>query len=316
GVRLPDDQGVAFVGGNWLPSPVSAAKLERKVAAFGPRHGGTLIDAQDPWFRPIDLLTGPDGSVFVVDWYDKRASHLDPRDNWDKTNGRIYKVSYRGTKNLDRFDVSKKSSEELVALRSEANDWWPEMARRILAERRDRAVVPKLRKLVSEDREPDLALRDLWALDVSGGLDEPTARSLLDHPVPGVRRWVIRRLGDEGTMSHSLLSRPLPRATDEPDSLVRSQLASSCQRWKSPASLAILARLLARSEDTTDPHIPLLLWWAVERQIRPDREGVLALLSSPDVQKLSLAREFLLERTARALCSSGLADELKACGRC
>ena len=55
-------------------------------------------DANDTWFRPVDCLAGPDGSVYVADWYDKRANHVDPVDNWDKTNGRIYKIEHQGTR--------------------------------------------------------------------------------------------------------------------------------------------------------------------------------------------------------------------------
>ena len=84
----------SFIGGNLLSNAVYWHVLERDGSTFAGRHGGTLIDARDRWFRPIDLLAGPDAAVYVVDWYDKRAAHLDPRDTWDRTNGRIYRVVY------------------------------------------------------------------------------------------------------------------------------------------------------------------------------------------------------------------------------
>ena len=76
------------------PTPSTGTSSSRDGSTFAGRHGGTLIDARDRWFRPIDLLAGPDAAVYVVDWYDKRAAHLDPRDTWDRTNGRIYRVVY------------------------------------------------------------------------------------------------------------------------------------------------------------------------------------------------------------------------------
>jgi putative membrane-bound dehydrogenase-like protein len=312
----PEEFRGAFIGGNLLANAVYWHKLERKGSTFRARHGGTLVDARDNWFRPIDLLTGPDGSVFVVDWYDKRASHLDPRDNWDKTNGRIYKLVYRDTKpNTTVGDLTNYTSRQLVAFRESGNDWFPDMARRILAERRDRAVVRPLRVLVASDRDEVVALRDLWALYVSGGFGIDDGLRLLDHPLAGVRRWSVRLLGDDRLMSPEIRDRLRDLAAKEPDPTVRSQLASSCQRWRAGDALPILAALRARSEDVSDPQIPLLLWWAYEVHLRNHAEAIADEFCSAEVQKLPLVRDVLLERLARALASDGSETTLAACAR-
>ena len=109
GRRLPAAFRGAFIGGNLLSNAVYWHVLEQSGSTFAGRHGGTLIDARDRWFRPIDLLAGPDAAVYVVDWYDKRAAHLDPRDTWDRTNGRIYRVVYGDRrKRAEPFDLSKR----------------------------------------------------------------------------------------------------------------------------------------------------------------------------------------------------------------
>ncbi len=315
GDAYPDDFRDAFIGGNLLSNTVYWHKLEGLGSSYAGRHGGTLIDARDTWFRPIDLLLGPDASVYVVDWYDRRASHLDPRDNWDKSNGRIYRVVYGERRKVPPFDLSKLPSRELVALRSNTNDWFPAEARRILAERRDPSVIPALKASLQAERDEVRALRDLWALYVSGGLDDSTALGLLDHAVAGVRRWTVRLLGDEHRMSTSLLASLVELARQEPDSQVRSQLASSCRRWDAKAALPILAGLMRRAEDTSDTHVPLLIWWALERQMRDDRDGVVDLIASADAQRSPLVREALLERVARLLASRGEPDDFKACAR-
>ncbi len=151
-----------FIGGNLLSNAVYWHVLQQDGSTFTGRHGGTLIDARDRWFRPIDLLVGPDAAVYVVDWYDKRAAHLDPRDTWDRTNGRIYRVVYGDRRKVTPFDLAKRSSDELVSLRESTNDWWAVEARRMLAERRDPAVIPRLKSLLHDDRETTIALRDLW----------------------------------------------------------------------------------------------------------------------------------------------------------
>ena len=68
---------------------------------------------------------GPDGNVYLIDWYDKQACHVGGQvDVWDRTNGRIYKISYRGTKPVTGVDLAKKSDKELVELLSDKNEWY------------------------------------------------------------------------------------------------------------------------------------------------------------------------------------------------
>jgi len=313
GDALPAPFRGAFIGGNLLSNTVYWHILKRQGSTFSGRHGGTLIDARDRWFRPIDLLIGPDAAVYVVDWYDKRAAHLDPRDTWDRSNGRIYRVVYGERRKLPSFDLAKRSSAELVELRTSPNDWFAREARRLLAERHDRSVVPRLKSLVKTDRDETLALRDLWALHASGGLDDGLALDLLSHPVAGVRRWTIRLLGDDHRMNSALREKLTTLAAGEPDAMVRSQLASSCQRWVPEDALPILGRLFERDRDRADPHIPSLLWWAIEWQMRRDRTAVVALLCTPNVQRSALVQEALLERVARVLASDGSDVDFALC---
>ena len=304
-----------FIGGNLLSNTVYWHDLEPKGSTFTARHGGTLIDARDSWFRPIDVLVGPDGAVYVVDWYDKRASHLDPRDTWDKTNGRIYRVVHGERPRVAPFDLSRRSSAELVDLRTSTNDWYASEARRLLAERRDASIIPRVKGLVVEDRDEPIALRDLWALYLSGGLDDSTALGLLEHPSAGVRRWTVRLLGDDRRMNESLRATLVDMAREESDPLVRSQLAASCQRWGASDALAILDPLMRRSEDMGDAQIPLMVWWALERQLRNDRDAVIARLARPDTEQAPMVRDVLLERVARVLASRGEPDDFAACAR-
>jgi len=312
---LPDRFRGAFIAGNLLSNAVYWHELKHDGSTFAGRHGGTLIDAHDRWFRPIDLLVGPDAAVYVVDWYDKRASHLDPRDNWDRSNGRIYRVVYGERRKLAPFDLTKRTSAELVDLRTSPNDWYAATARRILAERRDRAIVPSLATMLASDKDERLALRDLWALYVSGGLDDRTALGLLGHPLACVRRWTVRLLGDDGRMGRELHGRLVALAVHEPDPQVRSQLASSCQRFEAADAIPILGRLATRSEDQKDPHIPNLIWWAFERQLRRDRAAVVSYLGTPAAQRAALVKGAVLQRAARALASDASDDDFAACAR-
>src|SRR5262249_21619764 len=154
------------------------------------------------------------------------------------------------------------SSKELIALLSHANDWYAREARRILAERRDPAIIPDLKKQIA-DHKGQLALESLWALYVSGGLDDTFALTALQHANEDVRAWTVRLLGDARKVSPEVLSRLIELAKQEPSPVVRSQLACSAKRLPGPDCLALVRELLTHKEDVDDPHIPLLLWWAI-----------------------------------------------------
>lgn len=305
GGAYPAEFDGVFIGGNLLANTVYWHPLKPRGSTVAGRHGGTLLDAHDPWFRPIDLLTGPDGCIRVVDWYDRRASHLDPRDTWDKSNGRIYRIVHDdGPAPLKPFDLSRLSSDALVDLRTHRNAWWPDTARRILSERRDASVIPKLKTLLASERDEPLALRDLWALNACGGADRETLAGLLDHPVAGVREWAVRLLGDDPVpLTPVLLERLLLLAQHEPDPGVRSQLAASAQRWPAPDALPLVTRLATRDEDATDTFLPLQLWWATERLLRTEPSAVIDALTRPEILAHAIVRGTLLERLARAFAS-------------
>jgi putative heme-binding domain-containing protein len=304
--------------------------LEPKGSSFTAHFGGDFLIGNDNCFRPVDCLVGPDGALYIADWCDKRANHVDPVNNWDRTRGRVYKVQYIGGSaaspsndwkikvGRSTLDLNKLPSQEIVALLSHPNDWYRREANRILAERRDPAVIPSLLKMVRE-HEDHLALEALWALYVSGGFDESIAAELLHHSLADVRARTIRFLGDrrayscKAEVSPNILAALVDLARTEQNPCVRSQLASTSKRLSSSQGLAIVRELLRRSEDVDDPHIPLLAWWAVEDKAVSDREQVLKLLESPSAWKLPLVERHIVERLARRYLAEGTEAGYAAC---
>ena len=314
GGSYPEKYNDQYIACNPLSNALYWHRLDAKGSSFSARRGGDFLIGNDTWFRPIDALTGPDGSVYVADWVDKRINHVDPRDNWDKTNGRIFKVEYTGTKPATVLPLGDKTSLDLVGLLSHPNSWVTGEARRLLAERRDPTVIPLLRKFIADNRD-QLALEALWALYVSGGFDTDFAFEALGHPNEDVRAWTVRLLGDAGKVSGDMRKRLGVLARYDTSVRVRSQLASTAKRLPAVDGLWIVRELLRRSEDVTDPHIPLLLWWAVEDKAIADREQTLNLLAAQETWKLPLVRGVLIERLARRYMAEGGEGDLAACAR-
>ncbi|HEY8504036.1 MAG TPA: PVC-type heme-binding CxxCH protein, partial [Gemmataceae bacterium] len=305
-----------YVAGNLLSNDVYWHWIEPYKSSFRSRQGDDFLTSGDPWFRPVDCLLGPDGSVYVVDWHDKRAAHLDPIDNWDRTNGRVYKIAYEPTtKPYPKLDLGKKTSPELVELLRHPNKWYRDTARRLLGERRDPAVHPVLAKMVRENSDL-LALESLWALYVSGGLGEGLTLEFLRHPNEHVRAWTVRLIGDEREASSSQFAVMEELARQDPSPVVRQQLACTAKRLPTRECLTLARGLIGRDEDADDPYIPMLIWWAVEDKAVAGRGQVFALLlgDAPTWER-PLFRRVILERIGRRYMAEGSDEGFAACAK-
>jgi putative membrane-bound dehydrogenase-like protein len=312
---LPEQYHGRLLCPNPLQKRVQVTRLEPSLSSFKTVEEPFLLTSSDGRFRPVDLQTGPDGAVYIADLYENRINHVDPRDNWERNTGRIYRVRpAEGFKPAQPMDLAKKSSHDLLALLSHKNRWYRETALRLLGDRKDRAVIPELAKML-HDNTGQLALESLWALHLCGGLDEAAALHALDHSDANVRRWTVRLLGDEKKVTPAERDRLVKLASEEKDAEVRSQLASTAKRLLGADALPLIASLLRRSEDVRDTHIPMLLWWALEPKVGSDRDAVLKLFAEASFWKLPLVEQVILERLPQRFLLAGGEDNLLACAR-
>jgi putative membrane-bound dehydrogenase-like protein len=314
GGALPERFNGKWIAPNILANVVDFHTITPDGATFTSAYAGEFLGSGDACFRPVDIKTGPDGAIYIADWYDRRANHVIPEDNWDKDTGRVYRVSTKGAPGYKPFDLTKKSSAELIELLSNPNDWYARMARHLLAERHDASVAPALKKMV-HDNDGRLALEALWALYVSDGLDDTTAVELLGHRNPDVRAWTARLLCDENQIAPSLRQPLVELAKSEKDPTVRSQLACSARRLPAADGLPIARELMLHAEDVKDRYIPLLIWWAVEPKVTEDVGQVLATFNSPAVWNAELVQTHLLERLGRRLTAEQKPAHLDACAK-
>ncbi len=311
---FPETFHQSFIGANFLGHSASWWRVKPRGSTFEAEQVGTFFDAHDTWFSPTDLALGPDGAMYVSDFHDKRTAHPDPDVEWDRSNGRIYKMEAKDADPLPRLDLALLSSGELVDLLDHANGWYAAQARRILAHRRDAGVHARLREIISESAEEDLTLQAVWALHVSGGLDDTLGLALLNHPAEYVRAWMVRILGDRREASPRQAKRIVSLAMNDPSVVVRSQLAASAKRFPGKIALPVLAHLLDRDLDSGDPHLPLLIWWALESKALSDRDEVVKLVAEGDAWGTSMWRQnaqWLMRRYAAEGTAGGYDAALK-----
>ncbi|MCI0623146.1 MAG: c-type cytochrome, partial [Acidobacteria bacterium] len=287
-----------MIAGMALTNRMQASRLLPDTSSFRTEDSDALVLSNSRWFRPVDTRAGPDGAVYIADWFDIRLSHVSPHDNWDKSNGRVYRLKAKGAQRIKPFDLSKLSSEQLIESLSHPNKWFREQAKRLLADRRDSSVAPALKRLVQNNRG-QLALEALWAVHLSGGWDDAFAQRQLTHPDAYVRCWTVRLLGDSKVVTPAIQAKLVELARRESSVEVRSQLASSCKRLLARDALPIIRELLLRGEDVNDSHIPLLLWWALESKVSNDLPLVLQMLDSPVVWESPLFKKHIAVRLGR-----------------
>ncbi len=276
GDTFPDSLRGAFIAGNFLGHTASWWNLDSAGSTFTARHGGVLLDSHDTWFGPTDMCMGPDGAMYLSDFHDERTAHPDPDAQWDRSNGRIYRIAASGTDAVSGLDIAALSSDGLVELLSHPNRWYADRARVHLAGRRDATVIPRLRQMALQQEDELQALQGLWALHVSGGLDDATASVLLKHPFEYTRHWVVRLLGDRGHVSPEIAERLIELSAKESSPVVRCQLAATAKRLPVSDAIPIIDALINTIPDDSDPRTLWMIWWAIEAHALAGRETLLA----------------------------------------
>ena len=120
GGALPGYEG-QIISGMALVNRVQASRIYADTSTFRTIDSPPMVTTDDRWFRIVDTKAGPDGAVYFADWYDSRLSHLDPRDTWHKSSGRIYRMHAKDGPTLRPFDYGKLSTTELVNLLAHPN---------------------------------------------------------------------------------------------------------------------------------------------------------------------------------------------------
>ncbi len=301
-----------------------------KGSTYVASHGKDFLLANDKWARFIAMKYGPDGNMYVIDWYDAQACHRQEKEIWDRTNGRIYKVSYRGTKPVVGLDLQKCTDEELTKHLSNENEWYVQRAKRILQERYSQGLDAAQRfkqleksgkadptkvlrtELVKEavnNPSERVRLRMNWALNnieqaetahYEYGQANPskfneTMRSM--DSSPHVRAWLWKQYYEDptGFKIHAQNANELEQfLQSETDPAVLLTFASVAQRYSPEHAMDFVSALTKHKLPADDPLTEIMMWYAMEH----------ACADSPSVVLLDAAetgKPTLVQLTARRM---------------
>jgi putative heme-binding domain-containing protein len=220
-----------------------------------------FLTANDAWFMPVSQKVGPDGCLYVLDWYDRYHCYQDAgRDpkGVDRERGRLYRVRYKDIPPAGRFDLGREDDDRLVQRLHSPNIYFREAAQRLLCERSSPALRAKLEKLVLDDNTLRKArLHGLWALVGTGSLAPAFHARLLTHADPAYRAWGVRAAGNFGQVSPAVRDQVAALArSSAPD--VQLQVAIAARKVEGLDALAVLVDVLAHCGQ--DKLLPYIVW--------------------------------------------------------
>ena len=313
GGALPSRYDGKLFGIEPLQGRVVLSEITPDGSTFKTRDLERVVTSKDSWFRPVDIKVGPDGAIYIADWHDRQVTHTRNQDGLiDKETGRIYRLrSARSAKPILPAIVKKQDAGRALLDR---NPWRVETALRLIGDQADqRAGAVFLQMSLDALGQNSLSL--LWAAHVSGALTGDHITPFLRHETPAVRQWAVRFAGDEKSVSSRSSAALQQLAVRETNVEIRAQLACTAKRLAAADALPIVAALALREEDTRDPRLPLLLWWAIESKCASDREAVLKLFEDSPFWSRPIVEDHLLERVMRRFAATGAQADLLACAR-
>jgi putative heme-binding domain-containing protein len=281
GGTWPKEYHGAMLTCNLHGNRINMDKLVREGCGYTGKHAPDFMKAKDKWFRGIDLLTGPDGNVFVADWSDTGECH--DNDGVHRTSGRIYKIVYGEPQKAEPFDLAKLDKDAAWKLEQEHkhNNWWTRMALHLRLETtsgmKHRSIAglgERLEKYVPVDMQRSV-IKELWTA------------------LPQPERDIVESFPNAEQFERKMLSRLETWASTEADGLERLHLASALQRLPLEARWPIATALAQHEEDANDRQQPLMIWYGIEPAVAADpMKGVefIAKAKIPTVRRLVARR--------------------------
>jgi putative heme-binding domain-containing protein len=247
--------------GNIHGNCINCDVLARDGSTYVARDEPDFLTANDAWFMPVAQKVGPDGCLYILDWYDRyhcyQDANRDPR-GVDRLKGRLYRVRYGNAPRRARFNLAAESDDALIRRLASPNISDRETAQRLLTERNTPSIRRQLQTLVLDDSAPrKQRMHALWASVGTGALEPEFHARLLSHADSVLRAWGVRAAGNVRSISPALRRMVAELAHDAaPDVLL--QVAIAARKIEEMDALPMLVEVLTSCGE--DKLVPSIVW--------------------------------------------------------
>lgn len=302
GAAYPESfRGNVFIGevaGNLVHRQI----LTREGATFKSRRADEnteFVRSTDNWFRPVNFINAPDGTLTVLDMYRETIEHPwsipdDIKAQLDlssgKERGRLYRLTPPGFNKPSAPRLSKATTAELVAHLRSPHGWWRETAQRLLFERQDKDAVPLVRDVLRDAPSPRAKLHALYTLAGLGGLTTADIKTALNNRYPDLVRHALV-LAEKLEFDDADRITMLVGALEHPDESVHLQVALSVGSMELPPSavVGVLGKCAAsdRPIDRSNPWMRAAILSSSEKCAGKLLEELIVEGSTPLVRQLA-----------------------------
>jgi putative membrane-bound dehydrogenase-like protein len=306
--------------GNIHGGCLNVDRVERDGSTYKGIGEPDFLTANDAWFMPVVQKTGPDGSLYVLDWYDRYHCYQDAnRDpgGIDRLKGRLYRVRYKDTPRVPKdFDLAKESDEQLIERLVAKNDFIRSTSQRLIRERtidgRDGGMLTRL-SIAAFDRKRTRAdrLSAFFASTSYGAEMQLTgAGYLASYSKDGldletISPWLVRALYDDSNIRKNrahdlklLSTRNSPLETKTSPEL-RLQLVIGAGKLTDPEVVDEL--LFHLSQSAGDPMLPRVIWQNLHPRLEEQSDRFVDVLRTTEYLKAKPVADLMPRAVDRIL---------------
>jgi uncharacterized protein len=280
--------------------------IEKDGSGYVEKNGFNILASSDEWFSPVHAEVGPDGALWIADWYNFIIQHNPTPKGFengagnayinplrDTQHGRIYRMVYKGNKEGQPMRIDKTKNRDLINGLKSDNMFWRMTAQRLIVETQNQDIINDLLKLVDDTSVDEIGLNSpaihaLWALHGLGatnGSKEDVMRVVykaLRHPAAGVRKNALMVLPSNESALQAIIDADLIR---DPDLNTRKMAFLALSEMPSSAAAGKLIKDASmREENGEDGYLSQAVFAAVltHPQAFADETRAIHAVNKPD----------------------------------